>query len=382
MKIGIDIRCLADGKRTGVEEYTVQLLEHLFLHDRKNTYILFLNAWKKSELDVEWVKKYPHVSLRTFRFPNKILNFCLWYFRYPKLDRLIGGVDAFFMPNLNFSAFSSHVKVYVTAHDLSFERYPETFSWKRRFWHAFVNFRSLCRRADYIFAVSESTKNDLMEIYGVPSRKIVAVLSGVSERFHVMDRNNPTLLEVKEKYHLPYRFILYLGTIEPRKNVIALIQAYNHLQRMGDPELRKYALVIAGSRGWKYTETFLEIERSEFRDTIIVTDFVADEDKPALYNLASVFVYPSFFEGFGLPPAEAMRCGVPVIVSATSSFPEVVGSAGIMIDPYQPDELMKAMKEVLLHKDFREMLRERGLKRAQELQWSKVAETVMRYWEQ
>ncbi|MDD5083471.1 MAG: glycosyltransferase family 1 protein [Candidatus Moranbacteria bacterium] len=379
MKIGIDIRCLASGKRTGVEEYTMQLLENIFLRDRENTYILFLNLYKDTDVDLGFVEQYPNVFVKRFRIPNKLLNFCLWYFRFPKIDRLLGGVDMFFMPNMNFIAVSKGVKLFVTAHDLSFERYPEMFSWKRRFWHILVNFRYLCRRAHHIFAVSESTKTDVVILYDIPEKKVSTMLSGVSSKFMVMNRNSPELIAVKEKYKLPYKFILYLGTIEPRKNIVAIIRAYDQLQKTGDAELQKYALVIAGVCGWKCDEIFREIERSPYREQIIVTDFVDDEDKPALYNLSSLFVYPSFFEGFGLPPAEAMRCGIPVIVSFTSSFPEVVGSAGIMIDPYQPDDLFHAMQEVLLSKDLHDALGKKGVERSKELNWQKTAQDIIRH---
>jgi glycosyltransferase involved in cell wall biosynthesis len=380
MKIGIDIRCLAEGKRTGVEEYTAQLLENIFIQDRENEYLLFLSGYKEPQADFGWISKYPNVSIRRFRWPNKLLNFCLWYFRWPKLDLLLGGTDIFFLPNLNFAAFSSKTRVYVTAHDLSFERYPETFSWKRRLWHSFVNFRALCRRSDHVLAVSESTRQDVADMCGVARQKIHTVHSGVSDRFRVIDRNDAQLLGVKEKYRLPYHFILYLGTVEPRKNLVALIRAYGRLQKTGSPELQKYALVIAGERGWKCAKIFEEIRRSEFRDKIILTGFVSDEDKPALYNLGSLFVYPSFFEGFGFPPVEAMRCGVPVITSNTSSFPEVIDNAGVMVDPYQPEELYQAMREVLSSKDLRESLGKKGLQRSREFSWYKAAQSVLRLW--
>jgi glycosyltransferase involved in cell wall biosynthesis len=381
MRIGIDIRCLMEGKQTGVEEYTLQLLENIFIQDRENQYLLFFNAHKDPKnMDLEWVKKYPNVSVKRFRWPNKLLNFCLWYFRWPKLDLLLGGVDIFFMPNLNFAAFSSKAKVYVTAHDLSFERYPETFSWKRRLWHSFVNFRALCRRADHIIAVSASTKQDLLEMYRISKQKVSVIPSGISNRFHVMNRNNPLLLKVKERYHLPYRFILYLGTLEPRKNVEAVVQAFGQLQRSGHVELQKYSLVIAGGKGWKYDQIFREVERSEFRDKILVTGFVEDEDKPALYNLSSLFVYPSFFEGFGFPPLEAAACGVPVVTSNTSAFPEVIDEAGILVDPYQPQEVYQAMREILISKDLRENLSKKGLARSKEFNWHRAAQSVLRLW--
>lgn len=379
MKIGIDVRCLASGSKTGVEEYTVQLLENIFVRDRENAFVLFLNVYKKTVIDMAWAEKYPNVSVKRFRWPNKLLNFCMWYLQWPHIDRMLGGVDVFFMPNMNFVALSSKTKLFITAHDLSFERYPEMFSWKRRIWHSLVNFRRLCKRSHYIFAVSESTKNDVVSIYGISEKKVSAILSGVSSQYTVMNRNSKELVDVKEKYHLPYKFILYLGTIEPRKNIIAIIRAYNALQETGDAELTKYALVLAGVAGWKCDAIFEELAQSPYKEKIIVTDFVDDDDKVALYNLSSLFVFPSFFEGFGLPPVEAMCCGVPVIVSCTSSFPEVIGNAGIMIDPYQPEDLFHAMQEVLSHKELQEALRKKGLARSKELDWQKAAQEVSRH---
>ena len=154
MRIGIDIRCLAEGKRTGVEEYTLALLQELFLHDQENEYILFFNAWRKETPDFSWVKQFPRVTLRIFHYPNKLLNLSLWYFGFPKIDRLLGGTDVFFLPNLNFIAVSNDTRLVVTAHDLSFELYPELFSWKQRLWHFLVHFRQVIHRANKIIAVS------------------------------------------------------------------------------------------------------------------------------------------------------------------------------------------------------------------------------------
>ncbi|MFZ2187901.1 MAG: glycosyltransferase family 1 protein [Candidatus Moraniibacteriota bacterium] len=372
MRIGIDIRCLAEGKHTGVEEYTMALLRGLFEHDPQNEYILFFNAWKKSALDFSWATIYPNVTLKTFRFPNKLLNLALWYLRSPKLDRLVGGTDIFFLPNLNFSAVSRKTKLVVTAHDLSFEIFPETFSWKRRIWHFFIHFRRLVLSADRVIAVSESTKQDLIDYYGVPEKKIVAIHSGIGEQFHAMSRNDTNLVRVQEKYRLPYKFILSLATFEPRKNILALIAAYEALMRLDHPVLNRYALVIAGTRGWKYEEIFAAIARSPYKDRILLPGFIADGDKAVLYNLASIFVYPSLYEGFGFPPLEAMACGVPVIVSHSSSLPEIVGTAGILIDPYQPDEIFQTLKQVLTDQELIDTLRQKSEERAKHFAWEKT----------
>ena len=379
MRIGIDVRCLAEGKRTGVEEYTLALLQGLFESDPLNEYILFFNAWNKAVPDfiLECTAKYPRVTLRAFHFPNKLLNLSLWYLRFPKLDRLVGGTDVFFLPNLNFAAVSDQTKLVVTAHDLSFELFPETFSWKQRAWHFFINFRHLLWRADHIIAVSRSTQDDLETQYGILHNKVTVIPSGIGTQFRVMSRNDAELIRVQEKYHLPYRFILSLATFEPRKNIIALIYAYEALRRLGNPLFDKYALVIAGTKGWKYEEIFQAIARSPYKESIILPGFIADEDKAALYNLASLFVYPSLYEGFGFPPLEAMASGVPVIVSHSSSLPEIVASAGILIDPYQPDELFQALQHILSDQALADMLRQKGIARAASFSWEKTAQATL-----
>ncbi|MDP2838100.1 MAG: glycosyltransferase family 1 protein [Candidatus Moranbacteria bacterium] len=377
MRIGIDIRCLAEGKRTGVEEYTLALLQALFEYDQENEYILFFNAWRKVTPDFSWLEPYPRVTLKVFRFPNKLLNLSLWYLGFPKLDLLLGGTDVFFMPNLNFSATSQKTQLVVTTHDLSFELFPETFSMKQRFWHFLVNFRQLIRRADRVIAVSQSTKDDLVEEYRVPETKITVVPSGIDQRFRKMDRNDPELMHIKDKYHLPYRFILYLGTFEPRKNIVALIDSYNALVASGNSLFEKYDLVLAGTRGWKCDDVFAAREASPYKEKILLPGFIADEDKVALYNLASVFVYPSLYEGFGFPPLEAMACEIPVITSHSSALPEVVGAAGVMIDPYQPDELYRALEAVLTDHELAQTLSEQSAAQSRQFSWEKTATATL-----
>ncbi len=375
MKIGIDIRCLIGGNRTGVEEYTAELLEHLFASDRENEYVLFWNAWKLPACPFEWDRRFPNVRLASFRIPNKLLNFCFWYFRFPHLDRMIGGADVFFLPNLNFGAFSRSVRVVLTAHDMSFDRYAETFSWKRRLWHLLVSFRRLVIRADAVISVSRSTRDDMLSALGVSPKKVRVVESGISERFRVMDRNDPTLPTVKNRYALPYRFVLFVGTIEPRKNLLSLAYAFDRLVKSG--EALNYDLVIVGTYGWKYRNILKKIDDLPSRSRIHFTGFVRDEDKPALYNLASVFVAPSFYEGFGFPPLEAAACGVPVIASNTSSFPETIGVGAMLVDPLRPDDIFRALRELLRDAPLRDRLLQRGRECVAPFQWKQTARKTL-----
>ena len=381
-RIGIDVRCLVEGRRTGVEEYTFNLLENLLKVDLKNDYVLFLNSLRPPKTELVWLEKYPNVSVKKFRYPNKILNFLFWYFRWPKIDRMLGGVDVMFFPNIIFGSVSKKVKTLLTIHDLSFERYPETFSWVRRLWHSFINPKKLCEKADKIIAVSQSSKDDLVSLYGIKEEKIKVIHSGINEKFEIVDRNNSELIAIKEKYKLPYKFILYLGAVEPRKNLVGIIRAFNHLQKTAlknnDENIMKYFLVIAGEKGWLSDEIYTEIERSIFRDKILVINSIPDNDKKFVLNLATLFVYPSFFEGFGFPPLEAMRCGVPAIVSNNSSLPEVVGKGAIMIDPDKPDEIWRAMQEILSSDELYQKMKELGLQQAQKFNWQKTVQEFLK----
>lgn len=377
MRIGIDIRCMMDGRRTGVEEYTFNLLAKLLEQDRDNQYILFFNSFQKKEIEFGNLLSHNNFKIKRFRYPNKLLNLFFWYLNWPKIDRMLGGADVLFLPNINFAAWSHRTKVILTMHDLSFELYPETFSWKRRLWHFFVNPKKLTKKVDKIIAVSDSTKNDLIKLYGINSAKIKTIHSAVAEIFSPIDRNGLKMIEIRDKYSLPYKFIFYLGTLEPRKNIVGLIRAYNQLRKLNDAELNKYKLVLAGSPGWKYKKIFQEVSRSPFRQDIIIEDSIEDEDRPIVYNLASLFVYPSFFEGFGFPPLEAMQCGVPVVTSNNSSLPEIAGDAAILIDPEKPDEIFEAMKEVLQNRELSDKLRSKGLEQAKRFSWQKTAEKFL-----
>lgn len=382
MRICIDIRCLAGGRRSGVEEYVLGLLEALFRIDKRNEYVLFLNSFSDHGADLSLFENLSNVSIKRLRWPNKLLNFLMWYFSWPKIDRLAGGADIVFMPNINFGSASRGSKLVVTMHDLSFERHPRHFSLKRRLWHLFVDPRRLCRKADRLIAVSDSTKQDVENLYGIRPERVICIPSAVSDSFRVIDRNDRELISVKEKYGLPFRFILYLGTVEPRKNIVGLIRAFNQFQeeaaRNGDEELRKYSLVLAGSKGWLEKGISDELFRSPFRSKIILAGFIDDKDKPFVYNLASLFAYPSFFEGFGFPPLEAMRCGVPVIASNGSSMPEICGDAAILIDPDKTGELAIAIREILKDRRLHDLLSYKGIAKSDAFSWDKAARETLK----
>jgi glycosyltransferase involved in cell wall biosynthesis len=390
MNVGIDIRPLLEKERSGVGEYAHQLLNAIFNTDRENQYFLFYNSWKKIDdlLPVEW-EKFSNVHFCGFHWPNKLLNFCFKFLGWPKTDKLImpaGKVDLFFIPNLNFVALSRGVKKIITVHDLSFERYPKFFSRKRLMWHWFVSPRKLVHGVDLVIAVSENTKKDLTELYKVKPEKIGVIYSGVEQELRIENRES-RIEEVKKKYNLPDNFILFLGTFEPRKNIEDLIRAFEILRKsfkfsaqggsVSDGQVTSLKLVIVGPKGWLWKRILKRAQISPFHDDIKFINYISPEEKIVFYKLAKLFVYPSFYEGFGFPPLEAATAGTPAIVSTASSLPEIMGGAALLVDPYNPAEIAKVMAECLVNENLKNRLIKRGKAQAEKFSWQKCAEGVL-----
>ncbi len=365
-----------DEKYSGIPEYSLRLLREILKIDTRNEYILFYNSFKDIS---ERIPKFDNANVRIVKtnYPSKIFNYIFQkLFSWPKLDRLLE-VDVFFMPHINFFSFGPNVKTIITVHDLSFLIYPEYFSFKKNIWHWSLKVKNNFKKFDQIIAISNNTKQDLIEYCGIDKDKIQLIYSGISEDFKKITINNPRLEEVKQKYKLPDKFILYLGTVEPRKNVDGLIVAYEKLIDE-NPQLADFELVIAGAKGWKYGKIIKIWKESKYYKKIKFTSYVDREDKVYLYNLANIFVYPSFYEGFGFPPLEAMACAVPVVASANSSLGEVLGDAAVFIDPYNINTIKQAMKEMLENKIFQESLIKKGHVNVEKYKWSNTAKEFLK----
>ncbi len=369
---------LARGARTGVEEYALNLLSRLIPLDKNIRYKLFYNGWRKVELDYlnyPWLKE-SNVELVSYKIPNRLLDFSSRFFNYPKIDKLLKGVDVFFSPHIFFSALSKNCPSVVTFHDLSFEIHPEFYSRSKNFWHFSMNPKKLAARASKIIAVSESTRDDLVNFYGIEPEKIKVVYSGVNSELGMVN-SELGIIEVKKKYNLPEKYILYLGTLEPRKNIIGLIKAFEEFKKTYNLQPTTYKLVIAGAKGWLCEDIFRAAKNSPVKNDIIFTGFIEDQDKSVLYRLAELFVYPSFYEGFGFPPLEARAGGTPGITSNFSSLPEAVGDAALAVDPYNINQLARAMKNVLEDEDLKNRLIEKGFERVGKFSWDKCAEETL-----
>ncbi|MFH0988009.1 MAG: glycosyltransferase family 1 protein [Parcubacteria group bacterium] len=365
MHIAIDIRCLMEKELTGVGEYTLQLLTHLFAQDNTNEYYLFYNSNKDVSRNLPRFSQ-TNVHFCGFNYPNKLLNFSLKFFKWPKLDKLIDKkINLFFFPNITFA--QTDCPYIITAHDLSFELFPEFLSWKNRLWHYFINPKRLFQNAQSIIAVSNNTAVDLMTQYKISADKIKTIHSGVSADYRIIDKNDSRLVEVKQKYNLPDKFILFLGTVEPRKNVNTLINAFTEFKQQTGAT---YSLVIAG----KCKSTIAsQSTNQQINLPVSFINFVTAKDKPYLYNLASLFVYPSFYEGFGFPPIEAMACGCPVITSNNSSLTEICENAAMLINARRVNDLADAMKDILTDEELKNHFIQKGLERVKQFEWEKTA---------
>ncbi len=282
--------------------------------------------------------------------------------------------DLYHEPNFLLFPFSG--KKVITVHDISFYRYPETHPADRI---DLMNryFQSSLDQADAIITVSNYTAQELSDIYKVPDEKIFPIYNGLDPLFSPRPRKESE--QVLQRYDLRNKkFILSVGTLEPRKNLKLLMQSYLSL-----PEHLKneYVLVILGMRGWKENEIIHEMETLIRQKNLIFPGYVPDEDLPAFYSSASLFVYPSIYEGFGLPPLEAMACGAPTIVSNTSSLPEVTGAGAVHVSPADIAGLNAAMRQILESGEQAEKYGKKGIRQASKFSWTKCAAQTLKVYE-
>lgn len=349
MRIAVDTRGINHIFKGGVNEYTISLLQEFFASGVGVEFDLLTSGLDASNRrSVRRLFPYPNATVRTANIPNKLLNASILGLGEPKLER-IGKAqsDVLFMPNLNTLAKKRKTPLVVTFHDLSYEVYADFFSGRMRAWHHFVQPKRIAKEADVIIAVSESTKQDLVELYGVNQEKVRVIYPGVSSMYTPIDLQSREYAgevhSVRTKYQLPQEFLLYLGTLEPRKNVGMVIEAFEAIAA----KYPSLDLVIAGKKGWLCEEILGLAANSPFGTRIHFTGFVDEEDKRYLYNLAKIFIYPSFYEGFGFPVLEAMSCGVPTITSHVSSLPEVTDGKALTISPYNVHELIWGVDQLM-----------------------------------
>ncbi len=367
MTIGIDTRTIV-GKRAGKGQYTYNLVKALAKIDRKNQYILYLS------------KQHSALSLQlpnNFRVKIIVWPSFFWHLATLYHLRFIDKVDVFLAPTSYIISALGYRKSVVVVHDL-FSFLGLVSHQKKATIIERLTARRAFRCARKIIAISQNTKNDLMRLFKIDPKRISVIYNGADKQF-IPIQNKSEIDRVLKQYKLPDKFFLFVSTLEPRKNVVRLIKAYYKLTKLlSFKTTRLPHFVLVGQKGWNYREIFDTVGRLNLKNRVIFADYIRNKDLPYLYNAALAFVFPSLYEGFGLPVLEAMACQCPVIASNVSSLPEVGSKAVLYVDPYSVDEIAKAMKKVLVNQELRKKLQQKGLAQARKFSWQKTARETLK----
>jgi len=352
MRIGIDAQTTL-GQKTGFGFYVGNLVKNLRLIDRKNHFFFFKPTETK---DLSAPKRF------------------IWdQFRVPKLARR-NKVDILHQPSFSAPIFYQG-KMVVTVHDLIAIKFGEDIPFfSRQFFARWMPFSY--RKADHIIAISENTKKDIVKYLNIDPNKITVIPLAADEKFKPID-DKLKIESVKKKYHTGANYLLHVGTLNPRKNLSFIIDVFFKIAS-SHPNIN---LVITGKEGWYYENLYEKVKELKLEDRVIFTGYIDEEDKVYLYNGAKMFVFPSIYEGFGLPPLEAMACGVPVVSSNTSSMPEVIKDSGILLSPKDKVAWIKEISILLDDPKKIQQLKTSGLKRAKDFSWKKTAELTLEVYE-
>lgn len=356
MRIGIDAR-IAHYSRGGIRSYVIHLLHALAELDGDGEYRI-LQSRKASDMSPSDAAFHsvPCWTPAHHRLERWALSV--------EIARL--GLDLLHSPDFIPPAFGYGRSV-ITVHDLSFLYYPRFLTAEgRRYYGGHIKWA--VERTDHILADSQATKTDLTSLLDVEPDKVTVVHLAADPSFSPLSQT--VAGHVVARYDLEPGFVLFVGTLEPRKNVPGLLLAYRMLL---DQKVTDKPLVLVGSKGWLYEEIFDRAEALDLSDHVRFLHGVPDENLPGLYSAASVLAMPSFYEGFGLPALEAMSCGTPVVAANRASLPEVVGDAGILVDPENPEEIAEALGRVLTEEPQRAQMRQAGLEQAETFSWERVA---------
>lgn len=360
MKIAIDIRT-AGGEKTGKGWYTFHIVSNLLQLDKKNNYILY------AKNGIPGFEQYKNAKMKIIDIPT-----ALWHKKVAK-DAADEKVDIFFSPSsyITPALMPKQIKTILTVHDLVAFLFPNTHNKKATIIEKLTLKRAL-KKAAHVVTVSENTKRDLLKKFKYEADKISIVPCAGSESFKPMKKEE--LTDFAKETNLPQKFFLAVGTIEPRKNYPGLIKAFAQLNKI-DSDIH---LIIVGQKGWDYDEVFELIRKNYLRKYVHFPGYLTNESLMKLYNLSQALVFPTLYEGFGIPPLEAMRCGCPVIASNKSSVPEVVDDAAILINPDNPKEIAAAMLKILKEPETGKKLSRRGIEQAKKFSWKTSAEKLLK----
>ncbi len=371
-KIGIDARFAVHNRR-GIGHYTLKLIQNLAEIDNHNEYVLYID--KDNSEDV--LPKQKNFRIKKLR----PANYLIWEQVALPIQAKKDGLDILHCTGNTAPIFLDRlIKQVITILDVMYLKdyslLPQSISAYQRLGRIYRKMivPLATRHVSKIITISDFSKNDIKKHIPTLKDEVIEVTYAASdERFHVVDRNDATV-KIKDKFGIAGNYILSLGALDPRKNTELVVKKFIELK--SDRKIKE-KLVIVGMPNWRQTRFYDMVNNSSYRDEIIFTDFVSEEDLVLLYNCADVFLYPSLYEGFGIPLLEAMSCGVPVITSNTTSIPEVVGDTALLINPRDGEELKKALLSLLNDEKLRKDLINRGFEQVKKFSWRKMAEKTL-----
>lgn len=356
-------------QRVGVGNYAYNLVKELYDIDKENTYYIVVQD-DDGSLDVFQCDRIRLIRVKHGLFRKLVFRLLLEQVYFPYLV-LKHRIDLVHSLHYSFPLVTFGAQRLITVHDMTYFTVPDLLvNTKRLYLKFFINLSTRVRSR--LICVSEYTKDDLVRITGVDPRKCTVITLGRSEIFRP-GISAGEIESTKKKYGITAPYFLFIGTIEPRKNIKKLITVFQEFSKVHD----HYQLVIVGKKGWHYEDVFELVSAQRLSGKVIFTGYVEEEEKPVLLNGCEVFVYPSVYEGFGIPILEAISCGAPVITSNISSMPEVAGDAAILIDPTNEEELLQAMLRLTADPAMKQELKEKGFLQAQQYTWRNTAEKTL-----
>jgi glycosyltransferase involved in cell wall biosynthesis len=352
----------------GIETYELGLIRALTQIDSQNSYQVYSCS---ERVFAKLFSESPNFSYKVVNPKSKILRFSIGLTRQLMKDQPdvlhVCSVPPFFTPS----------RYVMTVHDLASFVHPEYFPKATRM-RLNMLIKKGIKGCEKIISISQATRQDILKFFDINPEKITVIHLGLDPCYKpVTERER--INAVLEKYRIPANYILYTGRIQARKNITGLVKAYHILR---SSMAVKLPLVLAGKGTWRYTEAAEEMERLGVKNDVIQLGHVAYSDLPYLYSGADVFVFASFYEGFGFPPLEAMACGTAVVTSNMTSIPEMVGEAAVLVDPYSPESIAEALRKVLSNEEFKKELIRKGLERVTKFSWEKTAEKTLSVYEQ
>jgi glycosyltransferase involved in cell wall biosynthesis len=357
-------------QEAGVGQYVRSLVNAMLEQDASNEYTLITSGRTSKEHSFPTAN---NVRSRNIYIPDRYLNI-LWYrLRVPLYANIFTGpLDIYHGLDFGLPPLTGKARKVVTVYDLAFLQHPETAVPSLAEYLNKVVPESVAA-ADVVAAISHATKQALIDHYRTPQEKITVIPCGIAPHYQRIE--DPAILEAtRRKFDLNGPIVLSVGTLEPRKNHLGLIKAFYEVQQNNE---HSAILAIAGGKGWLYEETQRTVMELKLEDKVRFLGRISELELITLYSLADVFAFPSFFEGFGMPPLEAMACGAPVITSNTSSLPEVTGDAAMLVDPYDTHAIANAISRLLGDEQLQERLRQKGFLQAQKYTWPKAAQKML-----